>query len=154
MQPDCSVHDAVPRDPAADVWDVVVIGSGAGGGTAGFEIARQGRSVLFLERGRLLGQDPSVMRGGGAGPPGENAELSLGRGLWPETLYERVGAREHARTAPIGCGTGGSTARFAAVMDRLRRPDFTPARYFQAADAMIAESWPITYEELEPFYRE
>src|SRR5205823_3421338 len=42
---------------------------------------------------------------------------------------------------------------FSAVMDRFRPQDFTPRQYFPAvAEAALPEAWPITYEDLEPFY--
>ncbi|MGH9831011.1 MAG: FAD-binding protein, partial [Blastocatellia bacterium] len=45
--------EAISQDPEGHVWDVIVIGTGAGGSTAGFNLARSGRSVLFVERGKL-----------------------------------------------------------------------------------------------------
>src|SRR5437868_5247709 len=53
----------------------------------------------------------------------------------------------------IGTGAGGSTAQFGAVMDRFRPHDFTPRRYFpDIPDASLPEAWPISYEEMVPFY--
>ena len=49
-----TLTDYIPDDPVGDIWDVVVIGTGPGGAVAGFNLARRGRSVLFLERGRLF----------------------------------------------------------------------------------------------------
>ena len=53
--------EAVPQDPEGHLWDVIVLGTGAGGSTAGFNLARLGRSVLFVERGKLVHHDPSVV---------------------------------------------------------------------------------------------
>ena len=55
--------EIVPQDAEGHLWDVIVIGTGAGGSTAGFNLARLGRSVLFVERGKLLHHDPAVVRG-------------------------------------------------------------------------------------------
>jgi choline dehydrogenase-like flavoprotein len=142
------------RDPESELWDVVVIGSGAGGATAGFALARAGRSVLFLERGKLLHQDPSVTRGQPFSWTGD-AEAALRHGWWPDCVYRRDGEREVAEHLPLGCGSGGSTALFAMVMDRFRPQDFEPRRFFASAgDSSLPEAWPIGYEELEPYYEQ
>ena len=48
-------------------WDAIIVGAGVGGGTLGYELARAGRRVLFIEKGRsdlqthkdaILGQAP------------------------------------------------------------------------------------------------
>src|SRR6266849_6481908 len=54
--------DCIPTDPQETIWDVVVIGTGAGGATAGFNLARLGRSVLFLERGKLFNKTDCVAK--------------------------------------------------------------------------------------------
>jgi choline dehydrogenase-like flavoprotein len=40
-----------PIQDTDTIWDVIVIGTGMGGGTVGYSLAQQGRKVLFLERG-------------------------------------------------------------------------------------------------------
>ena len=55
--------EIAPQDAEGHLWDAIVIGTGAGGSTAGFSLARLGRSVLFVERGKLLHHDPTVVRG-------------------------------------------------------------------------------------------
>src|SRR5438874_646320 len=100
--------DHIPRDPEDSVWDVVVIGTGAGGGTAGFNLARLGRSVLFLERGKLpdpsdsFAEQPFFVESTGRVD-------SAGRpyGLKPESDQG-----ESAPVIGVGCGMGGSTSSF------------------------------------------
>jgi choline dehydrogenase-like flavoprotein len=146
--------DIIPRDPEDHVWDAIVIGTGAGGSTAGYNLARLGRSVLFIERGRLLDRDPSVVRGA----PfvwKDDPETALRHGWWPHPLYYREtedGAAAPMKP-PIGAGSGGSTAQFGAVMDRFRPEDFTPRRFFpDVPEASLPEAWPVSYEEMVPFY--
>jgi choline dehydrogenase-like flavoprotein len=119
---------SIPADAEHRTWDVVVIGAGAGGAAAGFNLARHGRSVLFLERGPILTPDrPARER-----PP-----------WWPDPVRRATrGIATHA-PIPMGCGTGGSTALFAMVMDRLRPSDLEPRN-----------RWPISYDELRPYYEE
>jgi choline dehydrogenase-like flavoprotein len=139
-------------DPEGQIWDVVVIGTGAGGATAGFALAQQGKSVLFLERGKSLDQDPAVTRGRPFGWDG-GTESALNHGWWPEPLIRQYGPHHVAGYQPIGAGTGGSTSVFGMVMDRLRPDDFTPRRFHPAAsESSLPEAWPIDYDELAPFY--
>ena len=119
-------------DPDGHIWDVVVIGAGAGGAAAGFAIARQGRSVLFLERGKPLDQDDTVVRGAPFSWNGD-ADAALRHGWWPDPLFRNEDGAETPSRLPLGCGTGGSTALYGMVMDRLRREDFTPRRFFPDA---------------------
>src|SRR5208337_853270 len=76
-------------------------------------------------------------------------------GWWPRPFYyreEERGAPVPAR-APVGSGAGGSTGLFNAVLDRFRPQDFTPRRFFtDISDTSLPEAWPITYEEMDPFY--
>jgi choline dehydrogenase-like flavoprotein len=148
--------ELAPQDAESHLWDVIVVGTGAGGSTAGFNLARSGRSVLFIERGKLLHHDPAVVRG----VPfswRDNPERSLNRGWWPRPVYQReeAGSAPLPERPPIGSGTGGSTAQFGAVMDRFRPQDFTPRRFFpDVPDASLPEAWPVSYEEMVPFYEQ
>ena len=143
-----------PQEAEGHLWDVIVIGTGAGGSTAGFNLARLGRSVLFVERGKLLHHDPSVVRDASFSWT-DNAEKALNHGWWPSSVHyreEEDGASLPTRP-PNGCGAGGSTAQFNAVMDRFRPQDFTPRRFYpNISDASLPEAWPISYEEMTPFY--
>ena len=141
--------DCIPGDPEGTVWDVVVIGTGPGGATAGFNLARLGRSVLFIERGSLFNkadrdaQHRCLFRSAGSidsdcypyGPPGSQGTSA------PELLS--------------GNGIGGATALFDAVLERFRPVDLNPRSIEHVPSASsVPESWPIPYEELEPYYRE
>lgn len=146
--------EVAPQDAAGHLWDVIVIGSGAGGATAGFNLARLGRSVLFVERGKLLHHDPAVVMGVPFAGTG-NTEAALNHGWWPAPFYRReeAGGAALLTRPPVGCGAGGSTAQFGAVMDRFRPQDFTPRRFFaDVSDATVPEAWPISYEEMVPYY--
>ncbi len=125
----------VPSDPQDVIWDVVVIGTGAGGGPAGLNLARLGKSVLFLERGSL--SDPQQLH-----PIAGKVDT----GDFPYV---------DAPCFRMGSGIGGSTALFGMAMDRFRPVDFTPHRFAHLApDATLPEAWPIQYEDLDPYYLE
>src|SRR6185503_7627294 len=104
------VADYVPEHPERDDWDVIVIGTGMGGSAIGYELARRGRRVLFLEKGKLLHGEPVAF---GALPPDADdavIEARLRVGRWPKPLQGRTTFGETAFIAPWGCGSGGSTA--------------------------------------------
>lgn len=137
------------------VWDVVVIGTGMGGATVGYELARRGRSVLFLEKGRHNHQ--AVEEGGLPPAPRqeEDPDARLKGGWWPFRVQGRTDTEALDFHAPLGCGTGGSSALYAAQLERMRPCDFEPGRYHTRADgAEYPDRWPIAYEELAPHYEE
>jgi len=145
------VTDYIPTDPQETVWDVVVIGTGAGGATAGLDLARLGRSVLFLERGKLWEQTGSVARE----PSFVHSTGTVVSACKPYGL--RQGPYENTRTPEMSMvtGIGGSTSLFAMVMDRFRPIDFTPHRFAHLSPSTsLPDVWPIQYEDLEPYYRE
>ena len=146
--------EIVPQDAAGHLWDAIIIGTGAGGATAGFNLAQLGRSVLFVERGKLLHRDPTVVKGVPFSRTGD-PETELDHGWWPGGFHfqEEDGAALQPVKPPVGAGAGGSTAQFGAVMDRFRPQDFMPRRFFtDIPDASLPEAWPISYEEMIPFY--
>lgn len=148
-----STSARVPLDPESGDWDVIVVGCGMGGGTLGYELSRLGRRVLFLEKGHLMHGNPGAMDHAEPGTPPElDARLRAGR--WPlrikgETTFGKVEFH-----APLGCGTAGSTGLYGAQLERFRPSDFRPrAAYPEAKDANLPEEWPISYDEMVPYYR-
>jgi choline dehydrogenase-like flavoprotein len=141
------LHKSIPTEPERRVWDVVVVGAGAGGGTAGFNLARRGRSVLFLERGRFRRSGPEIKAS-------SETSSAMDSVWWPHSVRQRDDSDENFR-APIGCGIGGSTSLFAMVMERFRPVDFEPYRFApKGIRTSLPDEWPIKYDELEPYYRE
>ena len=142
----------LPEAPERDEWDVIVVGTGMGGGTVGYELARRGRRVLFIEKGRFL-HDGSPMH---QPRPGEFiAEYRLSRGEWPLKIGGRTSFGPVQFFAPMGCGTGGSTTIFGGQLERFKPADFQPRSHFpDERDAMLPEQWPVSYDDLVPFYRQ
>ena len=151
-----SAISSVPDNPGEIEWDVAVIGTGMGGATAGYELARLGHRVLFIEKGLFL-HGASTGAGDAALPPGQDApespEARLKSGQWPERLQGRTSFGDLEFFAPLGCGSGGSTTLYAAGLERLSPADFRPrANFPEIGDSTLPEKWPISYEELLPFY--
>jgi choline dehydrogenase-like flavoprotein len=151
-----------PPDPVSQTWDVIVVGAGMGGATLGHALAQQGRSVLFLEKGRShLFADPAAIFGGQVEnnldlyPLSESeARAALARGGRSTDVVEDVtGKRPKTFTPFIGSGTGGSSALYGMVCERLFPSDFEPRRaHRDLGDSTAPEAWPIRYQELLPWY--
>lgn len=149
-------EDHLPESPERTHWDVVVVGTGMGGATAGHALAKQGKKVLFVEKGRFLLDDTSD-RGDGSIPTDadESPEGRLQRGWWPHELEGRTSFGEMSFFAPVGCVVGGTTALYAAQLERFDPTDFRPRPNFPGAKgANLPERWPFSFEELLPYYRQ
>ncbi len=147
-------HSFHPDDPARDIWDVVVVGTGMGGSTVGHALAQRGHRVLFLERGKFLFGGADRGDGRMLGSEDNGPEGRLKRGWWPEQIEGRVNSASMQFFAPLGSGTGGTTSLYAAQLERFTRSDFSPrANFPDVGDSTLPESWPISYEEFLPYYK-
>jgi len=154
----------IPNHPESIDWDVVVVGTGMGGAVAGYQLATLGHRVLFIERGRFFHGDFQTRDDGSkALDQGRSAQLNeelteqpanrLGLGYWPLRLQGKTTFGDANFFAPLGCGSGGSTALYAAALERFFPIDFRPrANFPDVTDSTLPEKWPISYEELQPFY--
>lgn len=145
-------------------WDVIVIGTGMGGGTLGYELARQGRRILFLEKGRSSILSTAPIQGAYPEETFDLAKLSdtehderlalAGRNTnW--FVDTTPGAKPKVFRPLIGSGTGGSSALYGMVTERFFREDFTPRRNFSdVGDSTVPERWPVTYDEMVPWYQQ
>src|SRR5262249_15482691 len=72
---------------------------------------------------------------------------------WADEI-EDGSAKKPRRFVPfLGSGTGGSTALYGMVLERLFPRDFTPRQnFFGASGSSLPEAWPIRYEDLVPYY--
>lgn len=124
-------------------WDVVIIGTGIGGATAGWELASRGLSVLFLERGTRIAA--GVTEGGELTTPA--ARLAHGR--WPHPLSQQRPQGDCNRFfAPLGCALGGSSIYYAATLERMPASDFDALNTAHGS----VPSWPVPFAEFEQFY--
>ena len=110
-----------------------------GGSTAGYELARRGRRVLFIEKGPFLhagfaaapdGLADAVVRPAQPLPADTEAdpEGRLPGGRWPHRVSARTNLGELNFLVPVGCASGGSSAHFAAALERFSPVDFAAAR--------------------------
>jgi choline dehydrogenase-like flavoprotein len=118
-------------------YDVIVIGSGAGGGTLVHRLAPSGKRILLLERGDWLPREPKNWLAQDVFV--ENRYVS------PETWYDADGKP----FAPqVHYFVGGATKLYGAALYRLREKDFGELRHHDG----VSPAWPISYDELESYY--
>jgi choline dehydrogenase-like flavoprotein len=121
----------------ADEYDVIIVGSGAGGGTLAHRLAPSGKRVLILERGDWL---PREIENWDA-----TAVFVDNRYVSKDTWYDEHGK---AFQPQIHYFVGGATKFYGAALYRLRERDFGELKHHDG----ISPAWPIGYDVLEPYY--
>ena len=147
------------EDVGEQHWDYLVVGTGVGGATAGHALAKAGKKVLFVEKGRAPFLHADTLRGAYPELGFRRVEAASVRHT---TLLAQAGrCYEEVRDGPrsfvplIGCGTGGSSALYGMAMERFFPADFEPRQNFPAeAGSSLPDAWPIRYEDLVPYYRQ
>jgi choline dehydrogenase-like flavoprotein len=118
-------------------YDVIIIGSGAGGGTLAWALAPTGKKVLLLERGDYV--------------PRERENWST-RSVVLEGRYNNADTWRDSEGREFQAGThyfvGGNTKFYGAALLRMRERDFGEVRHAGG----VSPAWPIRYDELEPYY--
>jgi choline dehydrogenase-like flavoprotein len=118
-------------------YDVIIIGTGAGGGTLAHRLAPSGKRILLLERGGYLPREPENW---------DSKEVFLkSRYVTPEKWIDGTGTpfRPHAQYY-----VGGNTKFYGAILFRMRERDFGVVRHHGG----ISPAWPLAYDDLEPYY--
>ncbi len=121
----------------ADQFDVIIIGTGAGGGTLAHTLANAGRKVLLLERGNFLQRETENW------DPGE--VFVNGRYMSKDTWYDADGK---AFQPQVHYYVGGATKLYGAALYRLRPQDFEELKHVDGA----SPAWPVSYDDFEPYY--
>jgi choline dehydrogenase-like flavoprotein len=125
------------RTSLSDHYDVIIIGSGAGGGTLAHRLAPGGKRILLLERGGWLTREP------------ENWDVSavfvdnryVSRDTWTDASGRTFQPGSHYFV-------GGATKMYGAALYRLRKEDFGALQHHDG----VSPAWPIAYDDLEPYY--
>ncbi len=123
--------------PATIHYDVIIIGSGAGGGTLACHLAPSGKRILVVERGGYVPREKDNWN-----PRAVNLE---GKYQAKEVWRDKDGEPLHPHTNYC---VGGNTKFYGAALFRLRKEDFGELRHHGG----VSPAWPIRYEELEPYY--
>jgi choline dehydrogenase-like flavoprotein len=118
-------------------YDVIIIGSGAGGGTLAHKLAPTGKKILILERGGYVPREKDNWS-----PRAVNLD---GKYQTKEKWHDKDGNELHPHTNYY---VGGNTKFFGAALFRLRKEDFGEIRHHGG----LSPAWPITHDDLEPYY--
>ncbi len=118
-------------------FDLVIIGSGAGGGTVAQALAPSGAGILLLERGGFVPREP------------ENWDPTA---VWRDLRYRTTEQWLDRDGRPFLPYThycvGGNTKFWGSVLYRLRKEDFEAVEHLDG----VSPAWPIDYATLEPYY--
>ncbi len=136
-----------PTELADQDFDVVIVGSGMGGGMAALNLCRAGIRVLLVEKGRSFLEQSKLT---GVEVEHQGIESRLLQGRWPVKLSSKVEGVASNFYAPLGCGLGGSTLIYGGAVERFSPEDFEPR---QMPSGELVE-WPYTYGEIEPYYQQ
>jgi choline dehydrogenase-like flavoprotein len=122
---------------AMEHYDLIIIGTGAGGGTLAHQLAPGGKRILILERGPFLLQDKANWS--------SRAVFTDAQYTAKESWLDKNGRAFHPG---IHYYVGGNTKFYGAALLRMRPQDFGELRHHGG----ISPAWPLSYEEMEPYY--
>jgi choline dehydrogenase-like flavoprotein len=118
-------------------YDVIIIGSGAGGGTMAHALSSSRARILILERGDFIPQE---------------AENWNPEAVWKHARYQTkerwLDARGREFSPYAHYCVGGNTKFWGSVLYRFRREDFRAVEHMDGT----SPAWPIDYDTLAPFY--
>jgi choline dehydrogenase-like flavoprotein len=118
-------------------YDVIIIGTGAGGGTLARKLAPTGKKILILDRGNYVPREKDNWS--------TRAVNVEGKYNTKEVWRDRDGKELHPHTNYY---VGGNTKFYGAALFRLRKEDFGEIRHHGG----VSPAWPISYDDLEPYY--
>ena len=133
---------------ATEMYDVCVIGSGAAGGILAKELAEGGAKVALVEAGRKLTPEDFQFHTWPYEYPYKGTTRSIARPYYPREVVEAI---RYEDSDDIGIdhvrAVGGRTNHWNAVCLR-----FAPSDFRERSLAGVEDDWPITYDDLAPFY--
>jgi choline dehydrogenase-like flavoprotein len=122
-----------------DHYDVVIIGTGAGGGTLAHALAATGKQILLLERGNFLPREMDNWD--------PEAVFVNGKYISKDTWFDAKGKPFQPQ---VHYNVGGATKLYGAALYRLRPQDFGELHHVDG----ISPAWPLDYDDFEPWYSE
>ncbi len=120
-------------------YDVIIIGSGAGGSTLAHRLAPTGKKILVIERGDFVPREKQNWN--------SKAVFLDGRYTAKETWLDKDGGEFHPG---IHYNVGGNTKFYGAALLRMREQDFGVVRHGGGE----SPAWPLSYADFRPYYLE
>lgn len=120
-------------------YDVIIVGTGAGGGTLARKLAPTGKKILVLERGDLIYRESSELM--------DTEVFKKEQFHAPEPWYDIDGEPFYPQTY---YAVGGNTKIWSAVLQRMRERDFEQVQH----QGGLSPAWALKYRDFEPYYTE
>jgi choline dehydrogenase-like flavoprotein len=121
----------------AERYDVIIIGTGAGGGTLAHTLAPSGKRILLLDRGDFLPREMDNWS--------PKAVFEDGKYISKDTWFDADGKPFQPQ---VHYFVGGATKMYGAALYRLRPRDFEEIKHVDG----VSPAWPMSYDDLEPYY--
>ena len=118
-------------------YDYIIIGTGAGGSTIAYKLAKTGKSILILEKGDFLPEEASH----------GNSKAFVVDGEY-QTNDKCLNTEDNELGSMTHYHTGRDSKMYGAALVRMSASDFEEVKHFGGN----SPSWPIEYSELEPYY--
>ena len=118
---------------------VLIVGSGIGGATAAFALAKRGIEVIVIERGAHLPVEPENW---------SPKSVFIDRRYKPSDIWLDGDGKEFA--PGVHYLVGGNSKVYGASLPRFRESDFLETRHREG----LSPAWPLNYSDLEPYYCE
>lgn len=138
------------------IYDVCIIGSGAGGAPIAYELSNAGYKVVVLEKGEYYSEEDfnkdelSVSRRDFFTPPLSEQKHIINE--YKDGKYTRYDGAEYNWSFWNGSLVGGSSNLMSGYFHRLKPQDFKLLSTYGAIEGANIADWPISYEDLEPYY--
>ncbi|NES20154.1 MAG: GMC family oxidoreductase [Symploca sp. SIO3E6] len=120
-------------------YDLIIVGTGAGGGTLAYKLAASGKKILILERGDFMPLEEQNR---------SNVDIfKRERYHAPEQWYDNAGEPFWPQ---MNYAIGGNTKIYGAALLRLREQDFEAVQH----QGGVSPEWCVKYSDFEPYYSE
>ena len=120
-------------------YDIIIIGTGAGGGTLAYKLAPSGKKIMIIERGSFLPREKENWN--------TKEVFQHDRYHTKEVWYDKNEKELHPGT---GYWVGGNTKVYGAALFRLREKDFEKVIH----KGGVSPEWELKYDDYEPYYTE
>ena len=139
-------------------YDVCIVGSGAGAGPVAYELSKAGFKVLVLEKGpwfktKDFSKDEIVATRRSVYTPNTKDEFHVLESGNKEKGWKAKSTYVSGIDFWNGNMVGGSSNLMSAYFHRMKPQDFKLKTTYGEIKGGNVEDWPITYQELEPYYR-
>jgi len=139
------------------IYDVCIIGSGAGGSPIAYELSNAGFHVVVLEKGKYykeedFNKDELAVSRRDMFTPNLQDEFHIINEYKPSGDFTRYSGKESGWNFWNGSMVGGSSNLMSGYFHRMKPNDFKLLSSYGEIQGANIVDWPISYEELEPYY--